>query len=122
MTPVPTQTVPDIVPDDSITQIIDANSTDSADSSSDTTAAPKPKASQHFMLQVNSFQSADDADKQRASVLLAGLPADVRHTTSDGQEWYRVVSGPFNSKNEALRAQRQLQDSGIDALVVAQSE
>ena len=122
VTPVPTQTVPDIVPDDSITQIIDANSTDSADSSSDTTAAPKPKASQHFMLQVNSFQSADDADKQRASVLLAGLPADVRHTTSDGQEWYRVVSGPFNSRNEALRAQRQLQDSGIDALVVAQSE
>jgi cell division protein FtsN len=73
-------------------------------------------------LQVNSFQSSDEADKQRASVLLAGLPADVRHTTSEGQEWYRVVSGPFNSKNEALKAQRQLQDSGIDALVVEQGD
>ena len=122
VTPVPTQTVPDVVPDDPTATIVESNSTDSSNSSTDTTEAPKAKPSQHYMLQVNSFQSADEADKQRASVLLAGLPADVRHTTSDGREWYRVVSGPFNSKNEALRAQRQLQDSGIDALVVAQSE
>lgn len=123
VTPVPTQTVPDVVPDDTTAPVVESNSNDSSENSTDTTTeAPKPKPSQHYMLQVNSFQSADEADKQRASVLLAGLPADVRHTTSDGQEWYRVVSGPFNSKNEALRAQRQLQDSGIDALVVAQSE
>ena len=122
VTPVPTQTVPDVVPDDPTAPIVEANSTDLSDSDTDTTEAPKAKHSQHYMLQVNSFQFADEADKQRASVLLAGLPADVRHTTSEGQEWYRVVSGPFNSKNEALRAQRQLQDSGIDALVVAQSE
>ncbi len=122
VTPVPTQTVPDVVPDDVTAAIVESNSSDSSDSDSETTEAPKAKPSQHYMLQVNSFQSADEADKQRASVLLAGLPADVRHTTSDGIEWYRVVSGPFNSKNEALRAQRQLQDSGIDALVVAQSE
>lgn len=122
VTPVPTQTVPDVVPDDVAIPIVESSSTDSSNSDTNTTEAPKAKSSQHYMLQVNSFQSADEADKQRASVLLAGLPADVRHTTSDGQEWYRVVSGPFNSKNEALRAQRQLQDSGIDALVVAQSE
>lgn len=122
VTPVPTQTVPDIVSDDSAMPIIDATSTESSNSGSDTTEVQKSKPSQHYMLQVNSFQSADEADKQRASVLLAGLPADVRHTTNADQEWYRVVSGPFNSKNEALRAQRQLQDSGIDALVVAQSE
>lgn len=122
VTPVPTQTVPDVVPDDVTAPVVEDSSSNSSDSTTDTTEAPKAKSSQHYMLQVNSFQSADEADKQRASVLLAGLPADVRHTTSDGQEWYRVVSGPFNSKNEALRAQRQLQDSGIDALVVAQSE
>lgn len=122
VTPVPTQTVPDVVPDDATVPVVESNGVDSSNNGTDTTEAPKPKSSQHYMLQVNSFQSADEADKQRASVLLAGLPADVRHTTSDGQEWYRVVSGPFNSKNEALRAQRQLQDSGIDALVVAQSE
>ena len=119
VTPIPTQTVPDVVPDDPSTSVVDAANAASSDSDSSQTSQTKP-AQTHYILQVNSFQSSDDADKQRASVLLAGLPADVRHTTSDGQEWYRVISGPFNSKSEALKAQKQLQDSGIDALVVEQ--
>ena len=121
VTPIPTQTVPDVVPDDPSTPVVDAANSASSDSNSDTAKSTQTKAAQtHYILQVNSFQSSDEADKQRASVLLAGLPADVRHTTSDGQDWYRVISGPFNSKNEALKAQKQLQDSGIDALVVEQ--
>jgi cell division protein FtsN len=122
VTPIPTQTVPDVVPDDLSVSVSDAANTASSDSeTTPTIPVSQTKSTEpHYILQVNSFQSSDDADKQRASVLLAGLPADVRHTTSDGQEWYRVVSGPFNSKSEALKAQRQLQDSGIDALVVEQ--
>ncbi|WP_410209804.1 SPOR domain-containing protein [Aquirhabdus sp.] len=117
VTPIPTQTVPDVVPDDP-TPVVVGSGNDAAPTS--TSAKP---GQAHYILQVNSFQTADEADKQRAAVLLAGLPADVRHTTgNDGSEWYRVVSGPFDSKNEALKAQRQLQDSGIDALVVEQSE
>lgn len=125
VTPIPTQTVPDVVPDDSSVPVVDTTENDDTQTSgsTNTTKAPQTKSAQtHYILQVNSFQSPDDADKQRAAVLLAGLPADVRHTTSDGQEWYRVVSGPFNSKNEALKAQKQLQDSGIDALVVEQDD
>lgn len=109
VTPIPTQTVPDVIPDDPAPVV--------APTSTSTAATGKPAS--HYILQVNSFQSADEADKQRAAVLLAGLPADVRHTTTaDGQEWYRVISGPFDSRDEANKAQRQLQDSGIDALVV----
>lgn len=121
VTPIPTQTVPDVVPDDPSTPVVDTASTNSSNSDTSQSTQTKP-AQPHYILQVNSFQSSDEADKQRASVLLAGLPADVRHTSSDGQEWYRVVSGPFNSKGEALKAQRQLQDSGIDALVVEQGD
>jgi cell division protein FtsN len=121
VTPIPTQTVPDVIPDEPSSSVVDPASTPFSDS--DMSQSTQTKSAQpHYLLQVNSFQSSDDADKQRASVLLAGLPADVRHTISDGQEWYRVVSGPFSSKNEALKAQRQLQDSGIDALVVEQSD
>jgi cell division protein FtsN len=109
VTPIPTQTVPDVVPDDPTPVIAPPV----------TTTTGSTKVASHYLLQVNSYQSADEADKQRAAVLLAGLPADVRHTTTaDGQEWYRVVSGPFDSRDEASKAQRQLQDSGIDALVV----
>ena len=124
VTPIPAQTVPDVVPDDLSASVTDAANIASSDAvSAEPTQTSQTKSVQpHYILQVNSFQSSDEADKQRASVLLAGLPADVRHTNSDGQEWYRVISGPFNSKNEALKAQRQLQDSGIDALVVEQGD
>jgi cell division protein FtsN len=121
VTPVPAQTVPDVIPDDSSTAGGDAVTTDSSDSGISQSTQARP-AEPYYLLQVNSFQSSDEADKQRASVLLAGLPADVRRTISNGEEWYRVVSGPFTSRSEAVKAQRQLQDSGIDALVVEQND
>jgi cell division protein FtsN len=82
--------------------------------------ANKPAAPQ-YMLQVNSYKNPDDADARRAEILLVGLPADVRQNTlADGTVWFRIVSGPFSSKAEALNAQHLLQDSGIDSLVVEQ--
>ncbi len=121
VTPIPAQTVPDVIPDDTSTAVADSTMTGSSDANTGQSIQAGP-TQPYYILQVNSFQSSDDADKLRASVLLAGLPADVRRTVSDGEEWYRVVSGPFTSKSEALKAQRQLQDSGIDALVVEQND
>ena len=78
-------------------------------------------ATLQYILQVNSYQNPDDADARRAEILLVGLPADVRQSKiADGSLWFRVVSGPFASRAEALNAQRLLQDSGIDSLVVEQ--
>lgn len=74
-----------------------------------------------YILQVNSYQNPDDADARRAEILLIGLPADVRQSTlADGSTWFRVVSGPFANRAEALNAQSLLQNSGIDSLVVEQ--
>ena len=74
-----------------------------------------------YLLQINSFQDPDDADRQRAEVLLVGLSADVRqHVDATGTRWYRVVSGPYANRDEAENAHRLLQDSGIAALVVEQ--
>ena len=74
-----------------------------------------------YILQVNSYQNPDDADSRRAEILLVGLPADVRQSKiADGSVWFRVVSGPFANRAEAINAQRLLQDSGIDSLVVEQ--
>ncbi|XID74881.1 SPOR domain-containing protein [Alkanindiges sp. WGS2144] len=74
-----------------------------------------------YILQVNSYQNPDDADARRAEILLVGLPADVRQSKlADGSMWFRVVSGPFASRAEALNAQSLLQNSGIDSLVVEQ--
>ncbi len=74
-----------------------------------------------YILQVNSYQNPDDADARRAEILLVGLPADVRQSTlADGSTWFRVVSGPFANRAEALNAQSLLQNTGIDSLVVEQ--
>ena len=74
-----------------------------------------------YVLQINSFQDPDEADRQRAEVLLVGLSADVRqHVDTVGVRWYRVVSGPYLSRDEAENAHRLWQDSGIAALVVEQ--
>jgi cell division protein FtsN len=95
--------------------------TPSADGATPDPAGMTTERQPMYLLQINSFTNADEADRQRAEVLLVGLSADVRQTTTrDGTLWYRVVSGPFNSKTEAMDAQRSLQDSGIDALVVEQ--
>lgn len=71
-----------------------------------------------YILQVNSYDNPDEADRQRAEVLLTGLSADIRQTRSGGVTWYRVVSGPYTSRSDAQAAQTTLQNSGIDALVV----
>lgn len=74
-----------------------------------------------YILQINSFQNPDEADRQRAEVLLVGLSADVRqHVDAAGVRWYRVVSGPYLSRDDAQQAHRLLQNSGIAALVVEQ--
>lgn len=87
-----------------------------------TATAHDPAAARQamYILQVNSYDNPDDADRQRAEVLLTGLSADIRQTTVDQVVWYRVVSGPYASKAEAEAAQNTLQNSGIDALVVEQ--
>lgn len=93
----------------------------SSNSQSAITANTTAEVQPLYMLQINSFTDADEADHVRAEVLLVGLSADVRQTTTrDGTLWYRVVSGPYATRSEAMIAQRNLQDGGIDSLVVEQ--
>lgn len=125
VTPVPQQALPtttapaEPLPNPSASPSVDAQGRQN-------TSTPDPEgivAEQRepiYILQIKSYDNPDEADQQRADVLLVGLSADVRQTTSDGTTWYRVVSGPYLNRGEAINAQRMLQDSGIDALVVEQ--
>jgi cell division protein FtsN len=134
VTPVPDQAVPkreitaaEPLPDaaSAVTDVFDgtdlANTSPIASSAGQSSTSAAAEVQPVYLLQVNSFTDADEADRQRAEVLLVGLSADVRQTTTrDGTLWYRVVSGPYVTRNEAMIAQRNLQDSGIDSLVVEQ--
>lgn len=129
VTPIPNEAVPTdpnvavaniiVAPEPAAEASSEPLSTDS--DSGDSADAPITPATPQYLLQVNSYQNPDDADARRAEILLVGLPADVRQSTlADGSMWFRVVSGPFANRAEALNAQDLLQNSGIDSLVVEQ--
>ena len=72
-------------------------------------------------MQIRSYKNAEEADKKRAEVLMAGIEAQVIRTKDpSGVELYRVISTPMNSRAAAIEAERQLSESGIDALIVEQ--
>lgn len=84
-----------------------------------TDAAPAAVAvGPSYILQVRSFPDPDSADARRAEIILNGLSADVMKSTENGQTWYRVISGPYETLNAAVVAQQTLQHSGIDSIVV----
>lgn len=81
----------------------------------------EPKDSNRYALQAGSFKSKAEADRHRATVMLAGLPVKVQKVTiKAGEEWYRVVVGPFTGKDNASDARKNLQREGVDSLVVKQ--
>lgn len=81
------------------------------------TPAPQPQAKpQRFYLQAGSFRSRDDADRVRAQIILMGQDARVETGTVNGQTWYRVMSGPFNSREQMSGAQHSLSSAGFQSL------
>ncbi|ENU79626.1 hypothetical protein F975_02878 [Acinetobacter sp. ANC 3789] len=79
---------------------------------------PKTVAQTSYILQVKSYTDPDSADAKRSEILMNKLPADVIIGAEKGKTWYRVISGPFTSQNEAIAAQQTLQNSGIDSIIV----
>lgn len=85
-------------------------------------AAVKPTSvKQSYILQINSFSSAEEADKRRAQVLMAGVDAHVvKSKMANGQVVYQVVSPAMTNRQSVVTAQQKLQNNGIDSLVVEQ--
>ena len=79
----------------------------------------KPAAT--YILQINSFGDADEADRRRAQVLMAGVDARVvKNTTGNGLPIYQVISRPMNNRQAVATAQQRLQNNGIDSIIVEQ--
>jgi len=78
-----------------------------------------PNKNARYTLQAGSFKSLADADRRRASVMMSGLPVKVQKVTiKQGEEWYRVVVGPFTGEDNAKEARQTLQAEGVDSLMV----
>ena len=89
--------------------------------SAGTVSVQKSQPSATYILQINSFGNADEADRRRAQVLMAGVDAKVvKNTTSNGAPIYQVISRPMNNRQAVAAAQQRLQNNGIDSIIVEQ--
>lgn len=86
----------------------------------DKVAAATPKQENiHYFLQVASFRSPAEADTQRAKILLLGLPANVEKTNDkEGNPWYRIVAGPFETRSKLAKARSILASEQINSFLI----
>ena len=83
------------------------------------TAAAGPTADPFsYFIQVGAFRTPEDAEQQRAKVLLMGLQAVVTEREQAGRTVYRVRLGPYNSKDEADRNKEKLDANSIETALV----
>ena len=116
VTPIPDQAVPETKTDNNvvIVEVPEAPATPNNENAISPSEPVKPS----YLLQVRSYKDPDSADARRAEIILNGLSADVLVSMEGGETWYRVVSGPYDSQEAAVIAQQNLQNGGIDSIVV----
>jgi len=121
VTPIPEQAIPESK-NQGTAMIVEAPSTTEPAASESVGIDPNQSATTPqqptYILQVRSYNDPDQADARRAEIILNGLSADVVKSTENGQTWYRVISGPYDTQDAALAAQQTLQHSGIDSIVI----
>ncbi|WP_051559924.1 SPOR domain-containing protein [Marinobacterium jannaschii] len=86
-------------------------------------STPKAEKTKYkYLLQTGSFRSAADADRMRANLLLQGLPNvhTSKSVSSNGTTWYRVRTGPFDSRSRLNKAYDKLVRMNIEPMQIRQ--
>jgi cell division protein FtsN len=79
-------------------------------------ALDKAIAKEIYYLQAGSFPNAEDADKLKAKITMAGLEASVQAAPiPDKGTWYRVRLGPYKGAEEMNKAIAVLKANGVAA-------
>jgi len=71
-----------------------------------------------FFAQAGAYTRADDAEAQRAKLVLMGLDARVTEREQAGRTVYRVRVGPFEARAQADAAIDRLQAAGVESTLV----
>jgi len=71
-----------------------------------------------FFVQVGAFRTAEDAEGQRAKLLLGGIEAKVTEREQSGRTVFRVRVGPFDKKDDAEKAKDRLDAAGLETALV----
>ena len=71
-----------------------------------------------FFLQAGSFRKREDADKVRAQILLLGQNVQVESGKVREETWFRVMVGPYASREKLASAQKLLAGNGFSNLLL----
>jgi cell division protein FtsN len=85
------------------------------------TVAKAPLSTQ-FFLQAGSFRKQADADKVRAQIIMLGQAVQVESGSVREEIWYRVLVGPFASREQLAQAQKTLAAGGFSNLLLQQRQ
>ncbi|WGO99841.1 SPOR domain-containing protein [Saccharophagus degradans] len=90
------------------------------DTSGPSGAAAEPEApATEYILQVASFKNKTDAEALRAQLILLNLDATVQDAkVRNGETWYRVLVGPYQSRSRMSKARSTLISNRFEALVL----
>jgi cell division protein FtsN len=72
----------------------------------------------NYFVQAGAFRTPEDAEQQRAKLMLMGLQPRVSEREQSGRVVYRVRLGPFDKKDDADKAKVKLDSSGVEAALV----
>ena len=88
------------------------------------TPAPTSAATANlqYILQIGAYSNRNDAESQRAKVAFTGLEAHLDERMVNGRTLYRVRVGPYVSAEQADKAQKLLNDNGIESAIVKVSK
>jgi cell division protein FtsN len=71
-----------------------------------------------YFIQAGAFRTPEDAEQQRAKLLLLGMQAKVTEREQSGRTVYRVRVGPFGKKEDADKAKERLDSNSIETALV----
>ena len=72
----------------------------------------------NYFIQAGAFRTPEDAEQQRARLLLLGMQARVTEREQAGRTIYRVRVGPFAQKDDADRIKEKLDSNSIETALV----
>ena len=92
---------------------IDVKPESKADASSGAGADPFS-----YFVQAGAFRTPEDAEQQRAKLVLMGFQARVTEREQAGRTVFRVRLGPFDKKDDADRNKEKLDSNGVETALV----
>lgn len=71
-----------------------------------------------YFVQAGAFRTPEDAEQQRARLVLMGFQARVTEREQAGRTVYRVRLGPFDKKDDADKNKERLDSNGVETALV----